>query len=444
MDNIQRPKGTQDILPGSAGAPAHGSLSHISLWQWIEATARQQLGFAGYQEIRTPVFESTELFSRGVGESTDIVNKEMYTFEKGDRSLTLRPEGTAGVVRAYIENGLSRWPKPVKLYYAGPMFRYERPQAGRQRQFHQLGVEVLGLDNPQVDVEVIATAMRLFTALNIPHLTLQINNMGDEQSRAAFRQKLQAFFKPYLSQLCESCQVRFEVNPFRMLDCKESGCNHIYQQPDCQSLLQEEWANEESQQAFRQVCESLTALGIPFERNHRLVRGLDYYTQTVFEITSNHLGAQNAVCGGGRYNQLVETLGGPPTPAVGWAVGLERLATLVQKPAVSQIKAYVVHDDLPSAIALQQRLLGETSHDETSHEESSHEISCEVDLSGKGFGKQLEQAAKRGATFALILGAQERENKQVQIKNLTTGEVSSCDFAAIKPMLLSAKPQSAP
>jgi histidyl-tRNA synthetase len=415
---LQRPKGTQDILGND-----------VERWEYVESLCRVQFQNAGYQEIRTPIFESTELFERGVGEATDIVNKEMYTFEKSERRLSLRPEGTAGVVRAFVEQGMSRWSKPVKLYYMGPMFRYERPQAGRQRQFHQIGVELFGLDTPASDAEVILMAMKLFQSLGLPGLSLEVNNIGTPECRERFKAGFREHTQPYLTQLCADCQTRYNTNPLRMLDCKNETCKVIYAKPEVKTFLEADFTAEECQANFAELTRILDALRIPYKRNPYLVRGLDYYTKTVFEITSNHLGAQNAVCGGGRYNRLVEELGGPETPAVGWALGMERLMSLVGDLPKRELDYYVVTDQHAAAFELAEQL-------------RLQDYKVEVDLSGKGFGKQLERASKLGARQAVILGESEARQAQVQLKNLQTGEqqaVTRSDFFSKLPAKTPAK-----
>ncbi len=393
------PKGTHDLLP-----------EDLATWHMVENTARSVLEAANFHEIRTPVFESTELFARGVGESTDIVNKEMYSFEKGDRSLTLRPENTAGVVRAYNQHGMDRWPKPVKLYYLGPMFRYERPQAGRQRQFHQLGAELFGLDTPQADAAVILIAMQLFQKLEIPGLALEINNVGCFQCRADFREQLRQVLAPYLGELCGDCNQRYHTNPLRMLDCKNPNCKAIYQKPEVQAFLSQDNTCGECKTHFDSLLGILESLAIPYHHNRMLVRGLDYYTRTVFEITSNHLGAQNAVCGGGRYNGLVKELGGKDTPAVGWALGMERLVSLVKKVEKQAPAYYIASDDVAAALTLAQSI------------QAAGFATVEVDLSGKNLGKQITQANKLNAQTVLVLGESERAEGSVTIKNMQTGE----------------------
>jgi len=398
QETLQRPKGTQDIF----GAD-------IERWEYVESLCRLQFQNSGYQEIRTPAFEATELFERGVGEGTDIVNKEMYTFEKGDRRLSLRPEGTAGVVRAFVEQGMSRWPKPVKLYYMGPMFRYERPQAGRQRQFHQVGLELFGLDTPAADAEAIVMAMRLFERLALPNLSLDINNIGTPECREKFKAGLKTVITPYLAELCEDCQTRYHTNPLRMLDCKNPNCKAIYAKPEVKAYLETDFTSPESQAHFAEVTRILDAMRISYHRNPYLVRGLDYYTKTVFEITSTNLGAQNAVCGGGRYNRLVEDLGGPETPAVGWALGMERLMSLVGELPKRELDYYIVTDQHAVAFNLAERL-------------RRQDYKAEVDLSGKGFGKQLERAAKLGARQVLIIGESEAQKGELQLKHMQSGE----------------------
>jgi histidyl-tRNA synthetase len=404
---IQRPKGTQDLFG-----------NEVERWEYVESMCRLHLQNAGYQEIRTPAFEVTELFQRGVGETTDIVNKEMYTFEKSDRSLTLRPEGTAGVVRSFVEQGMARWPKPVKLYYMGPMFRYERPQAGRQRQFHQIGVEMFGLDTPAADAEVILMAMRLFEKLGLPNLALEINNIGTPEDREQFKRQFRELLAPVLDQLCEDCRKRYDTNPLRMLDCKNERCKAIYNSPDIKAFLETDFTSSACQAHFTELTAILDSLKISYKRNPYLVRGLDYYTKTVFEITSTNLGAQNAVCGGGRYNQLVEELGGPETPGVGWALGMERLMSLVSDLPVKGLDYYIVTDQHAYAFDIADKL-------------RAQDYKVDVDLSGKGFGKQLERAAKLNARQVLIIGQTEAESRQIQVKHLETREQKTFSEAEI-------------
>ncbi|MCY7286092.1 MAG: histidine--tRNA ligase, partial [Cyanobacteria bacterium CAN_BIN43] len=309
MSLIQVSRGTRDLLP-----------EEIQYWQQIEAIAREVFGRATYQEIRTPIFEQTDLFERGMGEATDVVSKEMYTFQdRGDRSLTLRPEGTAGVVRSYVQHNLQAQGEMQRLWYVGPMFRYERPQAGRQRQFHQVGIEALGSADPRADAEVIAIANDLLKAIGLKNLRLEFNSIGDRQDRLQYREALVAFLTPYKSDLDPDSQDRLTRNPLRILDTKDQKTQDILQNvPSIHDHM-----SPDSQKRFDQVQQLLTDLGIDYNINAKLVRGLDYYTHTVFEIQSDDLGAQATVCAGGRYDGLVKELGGSETPAVGWAIGLE-------------------------------------------------------------------------------------------------------------------------
>lgn len=313
-------KGVKDLLPDD-----------LSRWQVIEGAARRVSQLYGFREIRVPIFEVTELFARSIGASTDIVEKEMYTFQDRDgSSLTLRPEATAGVVRAYIEHNLAALPTAQKFYYLGPMFRHERPQAGRLRQFHQYGVESFGSAAPQADAEVITLLWRFLSGLGLQDLTLEINSLGDATDRTAYKARLVDFLTARTRDLCANCQRRMATNPLRVLDCKVPGCRSAT--ADAPKLV--DHLSPPSREKFDLVLRQLTSLGIPYQLNSRLVRGLDYYCHTTFEVTTTHLGAQNAVGAGGRYDGLVETLGGPPTPAVGFAVGLERVALVLPETAV--------------------------------------------------------------------------------------------------------------
>ncbi|MFB2878676.1 histidine--tRNA ligase [Floridanema aerugineum] len=401
MGTIQALRGTRDILP-----------EEVVYWQKVEATAREILGKAVYQEIRTPIFEETGLFERGIGEATDVVGKEMYTFfDRGERSITLRPEGTAGVVRSFIENGLFAQGGVQRLWYTGPMFRYERPQAGRQRQFHQIGVEVLGSSDPRADVEVIAIANNILQTLGLKSLRLDINSLGNAEDRQQYRQALIDYLTPYKNELDADSQDRLTRNPLRILDSKDERTKEI--SLNAPSIL--DHLGADSKRHFDQVLQLLTDLGISYQLNPRLVRGLDYYTHTAFEIISDDLGAQATVCGGGRYDGLVAELGGPDTPAVGWAIGLERLIILLQKLQGSSARSldfYVVSRGEKAeaqALILGQKLrqLG---------------FSLDLDLSGSAFKKQFARADKSGAVGCLILGDEEAENQTVKLKWMATKE----------------------
>ena len=392
---IQAQKGTKDILPDES-----------IRWQFMEDTAKKVFTLANFKEIRTPIFEATELFARGVGDSTDIVNKEMYTFEKSERSLTLRPENTAGVVRAYIEHGFSRLPQPVKLWYKGPMFRYERPQAGRQRQFHQVGVEMFGSSEPSADAEVINLAVKYLNELGLNDLCVEINSLGCPECRKKYRDSIKEVLKPYLSELCEDCNFRYEKNPLRILDCKVDSCKKIFEKNDIQKVILGDFICPDCKEHFEKVKEYLNSLNIKFSVNKLLVRGLDYYNRTVFEIKSNNLGSQNAVCGGGRYDSLVRNLGGDDTPAVGWAMGMERLISLIPPVETPKLDGYIVSNSPIEAFKLAEELRNEG-------------IEVEFDLQNKKFTKQLEKASKV-ADYALILGEDEIKTNTVSVKNLAT------------------------
>lgn len=395
-------KGTKDILP-----------QDIEAWHRLEEKALEVFTKYGYKEIRTPIFEATELFARGVGDTTDIVNKEMYTFEKSDRSLTLRPENTAGVVRSFIENGMARLSAPVKLWYKGPMFRYERPQAGRQRQFHQVGVEMFGIKQPSADAEVIMLAVDYLKSLGLNDLEVELNSLGCPKCREEYKAKIKEVLKPEFDNLCEDCQNRYEKNPLRLLDCKVESCKAIFDKPEIQKVIQSDFICEECAEHYSRLKSYLDKLGVKYVENKLLVRGLDYYNRTVFEIKSNNLGSQNAVCGGGRYDSLVKNLGGEDTPAVGWAMGMERLNSLLPDVEPDKLDGYIVSNFPVEAFALAQELrdAGKT---------------VEFDLANKKFTKQLEKASKT-ARYALILGEDEIKENKVSVKNLETSEQVTVD-----------------
>ncbi len=401
MESIQSLRGTRDILPEEVG-----------YWQWVASVAEETLARGNYQEIRTPIFEPTALFERGIGEATDVVGKEMYTFcDRGDRSITLRPEGTAGVVRAYIERKLFANPGVQRLWYMGPMFRYERPQAGRQRQFHQLGVEVLGSDDPRADVEVIAVAVDILKSLGVTNLHLNLNSVGDRTDRQNYRQALVDYLTPFQDELDQDSRDRLTRNPMRILDSKDERTQEITR--DAPSIL--DYLGERSQSHFERVQYLIKELGISYTLNPRLVRGLDYYTHTAFEIISDDLGAQATVCGGGRYDGLVQELGGPEVPAVGWAIGLERLIILLQQlhqpPQVTPELYLVSRGEKAEAnsLILAQKL-------------RQAGLRVELDLSGSAFGKQFKRADRSGAVACLVLGDAEAIAGTVNLKWLKSGE----------------------
>ncbi len=396
-DVIKVQKGTKDILP-----------QDIEQWHKLEKNALEIFTRYGYKEIRTPIFEATELFARGVGDTTDIVNKEMYTFEKNERSLTLRPENTAGVVRSFIENGMTRLSSPIKLWYKGPMFRYERPQAGRQRQFHQVGVELFGIKEPSADAEVILLAINYLKSLGLDDLEVEINSLGCPKCREEYKNKIKEILKPEFGALCEDCQNRYEKNPLRLLDCKVDSCKVIFEKSEIQRVIQSDFICEECAEHYKELKSYLCKLNVPYVENKLLVRGLDYYNRTVFEIKSNNLGAQNAVCGGGRYDSLVKNLGGEDTPAVGWAMGMERLNSLLPEVEPEKLDGYIVSTFPVDAFEFAEEL-------------RSKGLNVEFDLSNKKFTKQLEKASKV-AKFALILCEDEIKSNKVSVKNLSTSE----------------------
>jgi histidyl-tRNA synthetase len=403
MGSIQALRGTRDILPEEVG-----------YWQQVEAIASSILDRAAYREIRPPIFERTELFERGIGEATDVVGKEMYTFNDRatpPRSVTLRPEGTAGVVRAFIQNSLYASGGVQRLWYTGPMFRYENPQAGRQRQFHQLGVEVIGSADPRADAEVIAIAADILQSLGLKNLDLSLNSVGNPQDRHQYREALVDYLTPYKDELDKDSQERLTRNPIRILDSKDERTQEIVR--DAPSILN--YLGSDSKRHFEQVQKLLNNLGISYQINPRLVRGLDYYTHTAFEIISDDLGAQATVCGGGRYDGLVEELGGAPTPAVGWAIGLERLIILLQqlsKPPGKVLDFYVVSRG--EAAEAQSLILAQKLRQAG--------FSVELDLSGSAFKKQFARADRSGAVACLILGDEEAQNQTVNLKWMASKE----------------------
>ena len=412
------PRGARDILPGET-----------PLWQVVEKTCRRLFELFNYKEIRTPIFELTELFSRSIGETTDIVSKEMYTFtDRKGRSLTLRPEETAPVVRACLENNLINQDRITKLYYLGPMFRYERPQAGRSRQFHQAGVEVFGSDDPLIDAEVIILAEQIFNRLGLKDLEIDINSVGCKECRPEFTKKLKAYFKENINQMCEDCRKRFEFNPLRILDCKEGPCQkYIESAPAAIDTI-----CKECKKHFEAVIQQLDNLGIKYKINNRLVRGLDYYTRTTFEVVSRQLGAQNAVCGGGRYDALVEELGGKPTPAMGFAIGLDRL--------IEVIKELVVAGRETKVLDLYIATLGEEARKvgfDILTKIRKAGVSADMDYIGKGLSAQMKAADRNGAKSTLIIGEEELKTGKAILRNMKTAgqEEIACDARIIAEKL---------
>lgn len=410
------PRGTKDILPDSSG-----------YWQYIEQVIREVCHNFAYQEIRTPIFEHTELFLRGIGETTDIVEKEMYTFtDRGRRSLTLRPENTAAVVRSYLEHKLYAGPQPTKLYYIGPMFRYDRPQAGRYRQFHQFGVEALSAPGPAIDAEIISLAVEFLNKLGLNDLKLLINSVGCPACRPVYRSRLQEFFRDKLLHVCPDCQSRYDRNPMRILDCKNEACTVQSQgAPHMADCLCEECGSH-----FTGLQALLTAAGISFVLNPRLVRGLDYYTKTAFEIQYAPLGAQSAVCGGGRYDGLIAECGGQPTPGIGFAIGMERVLLALEKQEL-----------LPSvtnAIEVFVAPLGQETQAaafEILTELRRAGIAADMDFMNRSLKAQMKYANKYPARFVALIGEDELAQNKVMLKNMEAGSQELIDKADLISMI---------
>jgi histidyl-tRNA synthetase len=400
---IKVPKGTQDILP-----------EDISKWYYIENVIKETLNKYGYKEIRTPLFEYTDLFVRGIGESTDIVTKEMFTFpDRKGRSLTLRPEGTAPVVRAYLENSMGRTSKVIKLFYLGPMFRCEKPQAGRFRQFNQFGIEIIGTKSPAADAEVMITVLDVYKKLGLRNLEISINSVGCKKCRIDYVRKLKKYLKNKKDFLCSECKERYIKNPLRVLDCKKDSCKRIIEEAP---MITENLC-QECKSHFAQVKSYLDDQKIIFYENPHLVRGLDYYTKTAFEIISGELGAQNAIGGGGRYDDLVEELGGRPTPAVGFAAGIERMIITIEQqkvkwPAEKKLDIFVATVDEKNK-ATSFRLLQKIRN---------AGLSADMDYSEGSLKSQMRIANKIGARFTVIVGEEELSKNMVILRNMQTKE----------------------
>ncbi len=406
------PRGTRDTLP-----------SQIYKWHHVENKIRKLCSCYGYREIRTPVFEHTELFERGVGGTTDIVQKEMYTFtDKGNRSLTLKPEGTASVVRAFIEHKLYADTLPLKMYYLSPVFRYERPQAGRLREHHQFGVEAFGSQSTSVDTEIIDLAMTLFNTLGINNLQLNINSIGCPKCRKDYNAALKAYLDNNKESLCGTCKDRLEKNPMRIIDCKE---------PKCQTLVDKaplilDYLCGECNSHFEELQHYLKTLDYSYVINPRIVRGLDYYTKTVFEIISNDIGAQGTVCGGGRYDGLIEECGGPSLPGVGFGLGLERLLMVMEhqgieipEPVYNDVSIVSIGDEgYLKAFSLASRL-------------RAAGVATEIDHMGKSIRAQFKKADKLGSRFCIIIGEEELLKSRFKVKNMLTGSEEEMDETSI-------------
>lgn len=400
---MSAPRGTRDILS-----------PEVEKWHYLESKIRDYCRLYAYSEIRPPIFEHTELFLRGVGETTDIVQKEMYSFQdRAQRWLTLRPEATASTVRAYLENKLYAQAQPVKLYYLGPMFRYDRPQAGRYRQFYQFGVEVIGAEDPAADAEVILMAMHLFADLGLKDLEVHLNSIGCPVCRDAYRRELLNYLSEHIGNLCNDCQARYLQNPLRVLDCKQEYCREVAQgAPEFGAYL-----CAECREHFEQVQAYLGDLGIKYQLNPSLVRGLDYYTKTVFEIITRELGAQGTICGGGRYDGLVEECGGQPTPGVGFALGMERLLltlenTGIKLPGLEPLDVFVA-----SIGAGVQRLSFKILY-----ELRGQNIRADKDYLGRSLKAQMKQAHRNGARYVVLVGEEELARNVVTLREMETGE----------------------
>jgi len=408
----QAPKGTRDILPGE-----------VHKWQYLEREFAKICGKFGYSEIRIPVFEHTELFQRGVGDSTDIVQKEMYTFnDKSGRSLTLRPEGTAGVVRSYIERGMASLPQPVKLYYNITAYRYENVQKGRYREFHQFGVEAFGASDPKMDVEVISILYLFFERLGLKKTGLNINSIGCPVCRKEFNEKLKNYFRPHLSELCDNCKNRFEKNPLRLIDCKEERCKRIA--AGAPALLDN--ICDDCRAHFEGLKAGLDNLGIEYKVDPGIVRGLDYYTKTVFEFVSENVGTQGTICGGGRYDGLVEVCGGNPTPGIGFALGVERLLMELESQGI------IIEEPNPPDIYI--ATMGETASkfaQELVYKLRKANVCAETDLMGRSLKAQMKYADKKGFLYTVVLGDNEIESGKAVLKDMRSGEQKDVSLDSI-------------
>jgi histidyl-tRNA synthetase len=396
-------KGTKDVLPGE-----------IYKTQYIESTALDVAERFGFKEIRTPVFEHTELFQRGVGDTTDVVQKEMYTFDdKGGRSITLRPEGTAGAARSFLENGLCNETLPQKVCYLTSCYRYEKPQAGRLREFHQFGVECFGAQSPLADAEIISLANTFIKELGVKDLTLEINSIGCPTCRAEYHKALKTYFEGRKDELCDTCKDRLERNPMRILDCKSPVCSEIAK--DAPVVL--DYLCDECREHFEKVKSYLNAQNIAFKVNPRIVRGLDYYTKTVFEFISESIGAQGTVCGGGRYDGLIEELGGQKTPSLGFGLGIERLMLLMEAQGCEFPK-----ESMPDLFIAALGEKAQLKAVEIANDMREEGFTCLYDVNGRGLRAQMKYANKLGAKYTIVLGDDEVESGIAKLKNMESGE----------------------
>jgi histidyl-tRNA synthetase len=408
---IKAIRGVKDILPGE-----------VEKWQFIERVARQVFERYGFGEVKVPIFEHTSLFARSIGDTSDIVEKEMYTFEdRGGESLTLRPEATAGIVRAYVEHKLHQQPGFVKFYCIGPMFRYERPQAGRFRQFYQIDVEAIGEASPVVDAEVLTMLMAFLRQLGLPQLELHLNSLGDAVCRPGYRAELQSYIRRHLEQLCSDCQSRYERNPLRVLDCKKPGCRAVmHEAPQTMAFL-----CEPCREHFATLADLLAGVGISYVLDPKLVRGLDYYTRTTFEVIAEGLGAQDAVTGGGRYDGLIEAIGGPPTPGIGFAIGCERLVTALEHHglAIPEHRLQVFVAPLGAAAVREAFMLVEQLR--------KAGLRAEIGYDEKSLRSQLRRANRLGAAYTVMLGERELAAGRVAVKDMQGGEQEEIALAEV-------------
>ena len=411
MALLQRPKGTKDLLP-----------EDTCKWQNVEDIAKLTLEGYGYKEIRVPVFEHTELFQRGVGETTDVVQKEMYTFDdKGGRSITLRPEGTAGAVRAYLENGMGSMPSPVKLWYNMAMYRYENVQKGRLREFHQIGAELIGASSYLADVETILLAKSLFENLNIPNIELNINSIGCPKCRAEYQKVLKEFIGKNLDEYCDTCKTRFDKNPMRILDCKEKHCKEL----NVGAPKMIDYLCEECKEHFENVKKSLEAMNVKYTVDSSIVRGLDYYTKTVFEFVDGESGL--TVLGGGRYDGLVEEFGGTPTPAVGFATGVERLMEMYEKANPEEAQSLeLVPDIYIVSVGNEENIKAM----QISEELRKNFVIVERDIMERSFKAQMKYADKIKADYLLVIGENELSTNKAKLKDMKTGEEKEINLTA--------------
>ncbi len=419
---IQAPRGTRDVLPGQ-----------VYKWHYVESMYRQICREFGFGEIRTPIFEDTELFVRGVGETTDVVQKEMYTFEdKGGRSITLKPEVTAPVVRAFIEHKLYADTQPFKAYYITPCFRYERPQSGRLRAFHQFGIEIIGSPYASADAEVISLAMLFFERLGLKNLELRINSVGCPKCRKEYGKRLRDFLAQKLPQLCETCKTRYNTNPMRIIDCKEEKCQKAIEGIP----LMIDYICQECRDHFENLKEHLEGMGMVYTIDPAIVRGLDYYTKTAFEIVSRDIGSQGTVCGGGRYDGLVEECGGPDTPGIGFGLGIERLLLTLESQGI-EIEKEEDTDLFVASIGCEAAKMSLS----IAYKLRAAGVKAECDHMGRSLRAQMKYSDKLGAKFTIVLGDQELSQEMVAVKNMASGEETKVelDIQTIKNTIMTEK-----